>query len=194
MADSVQQKQFSSLFDANHSDIWRYVRRRVLTSADADDVAADVFATAWRRAGDLPEPAEQRLWLFGVARNLLLNHRRSLLRQDRLVARLSVVTLRDPVVEIVERDDSLWRALAMLSSDDRDLLLMRAWDQLSVTDIALLLDCSPNAASLRLHKARARLRSALEQIEAPGGHAHPQKDSDPVGDEVSEPTRKEATR
>jgi RNA polymerase sigma-70 factor (ECF subfamily) len=67
----------------------------------------------------------------------------------------------------------LWRALARLSSEDRDLLIMRAWDELPVTEMAGLLGCTPNAVSLRLHKARRRLADALDRTESAGSRTSP---------------------
>jgi RNA polymerase sigma-70 factor (ECF subfamily) len=60
----------------------------------------------------------------------------------------------------------VWRALSALTGEDRELLIMRAWDEMSVTEIALLLDCTPNAVSSRLHKARRRLTVELQRQEA----------------------------
>lgn len=160
------------LMREHFDDIWRYARRRCQSPEDADDVAAEVFATACRRglADGLPSPDERRVWLFGVARRVLANQRRSAVRRDRLHLRLAQEP-RPPSPETEVTDDSLWRALGELSDDDRDLILMRAWDQISVTDIAVILDCTPNAVSVRLHKARGRLAEQLDQTDLrDGGH------------------------
>lgn len=160
---------FRALFAAQFDDVWRFARRRTSSAADADDVTAETFAVAWRRRGDLPPDDEARLWLFGTARHVLANHRRGDRRRSGLGARLSVVPAPpgpgDPGVVAVDHDQdarALWSALASLSADDRDLLIMRAWDDLAVTDMATLLDCSPNAVSVRLTKARRRLADALD--------------------------------
>ncbi len=182
---------FSAFFDANFTDVWNYLRRRVAISADADDLAAEVFSVAWRRRHELPPPEEQRLWLFGVARNNLRNHQRSTTRQLRLVGRLQDYSTDHDAVEPIQRDDALWHALAELNADDRDLLLMRAWDQLSVTDIAVLLECTTNAVSLRLHKARHRLKAELDKLTPPGDlDLSSEKDPKPNGNEALESTPK----
>ena len=179
---------FSELFAENVTPIWAYVRRRVGGFADADDVTAEVFTTAWRRRQDWPrKPSERRMWLFGIARNMVANHRRAAVRQQRLATRLSLAVPRGLAVEISERDDSLWAALDCLSPDDREVLMLRAWDQMAVGDIAVLMECSPNAVSMRLHKSRNRLRDVL------GANTH-EKESSGVGNEAPEPTRKEASR
>lgn len=164
---------FFAVFDDNYADIWAFIRRRVHSAVDADDLTAEVFATAWRRVGELPREEERRPWLFGVARNVMRNHRRSITRRERLQGKLirSLPTQPDSNSGS-SLDGELWIALAKLSDGDRDLLLMRSWDQLAVTEIAIILQCSPNAVSSRLRKARIRLKEHLDQTDlAHGGDA-----------------------
>ncbi len=158
---STGEREFRAVFDAHFRDVWCFARRRCACSADADDISAEVFAIAWRRREDLPTD-QARLWLFGVARRVLANHRRTVGRQARLWAQMA----REPGVGpadggVPEADGRLRDALAALSEEDRELLMMRAWDDLPVSDIAILLHCTPNAVSLRLYKARRRLAAEL---------------------------------
>lgn len=157
-------EDFEAFVRSNFADVWRFVRRRVDGTADADDVTAEVFATAWRRRDESPTDDERRLWLFGVARLVLRNHLRSGVRRDRLHLRL--VEGATDAVEPDERDDTVWQAFASLDADDRDLLIMRAWDGLAVNDIAVVLGISANAVSQRMAKARTRLAAALTSVEA----------------------------
>lgn len=179
---------FSEMFDRCFDDIWGYVRRRVNDGSDADDVTAEVFSVAWRRRGELPVPDERRLWLFGVAQNVVRNHHRSVFRQLRLAGRLAGLAETNgagiDLVErnIIERDETLWHALAKLSDPDRELLLMRAWDGLGTSEIAVILECTPNAASVRLTKARAKLQRELGK-----------KDPVPLGHEVHNPAARGET-
>lgn len=85
--DRSEAEQFRRLFDAHFDDLWRYARRRCASRADADDITAQVFAVAWRRRGEVPDTAA-RLWLFGVARYVVANHRRTAERQRQLHLRL----------------------------------------------------------------------------------------------------------
>ncbi len=167
----MDEEGFEQLFASHFPDVWRFARRRTATTEDADDVTAETFAVAWRRRGEVPA-AEARPWLFGVARNVLSNHWRSGERRTRLQSRLveSALTWSE-VAEDRIQEKTLWLALASLSEDDRDLLIMRAWDELAVTEIAAVLGCTPNAASSRLHKARRRLAAELQRQEA-GSDGH----------------------
>ena len=164
----MDEDAFRSFFAAHFDDEWRFARRRCDSSEDADDVTAESFAVLWRRRRDLPPEEERRLWLFGVVRRVLANQRRANRRRAGLDERLKAVvmprstTTDDPAELAVAHDESrVGTALASLSEDQRDLFVMRAWDELSVTDMATLLGCTPNAVSVRLHKARRRLAQAL---------------------------------
>lgn len=160
----IDEAPLRQLFAERFDEVWRFARRRCASSADADDIAAETFAVAWRRRHDLPPGDEARLWLFATARLVLANQQRSERRRSGLRDRLAAVptaTSVDPADVVADGDHGLAAALAALAADDRDLLVMRAWDGMAVADIAVLLGCTPNAVSLRLTKARRRLADAL---------------------------------
>lgn len=161
----------ATLFEAHFPDVWRFARRRCASAADADDVAAETFAVMWRRRADIP-PAETRLWLFGIARKVLSNQRRSATRQERVRLRLTHAHLPDEGFDdLTDIASGARRALATLSEEQRDLLLMQVWDGLSVREMAAIMGCTENAVSLRLFKARRKLAKTLGRKENPGsGH------------------------
>ena len=163
----VEEDEFAALYRAHGADVWRFARRRCDSADEADDATAEAFAVAWRRRDDLPPSSDEtRLWLLGAARRVLANQHRSARRRAGLDERLRAVAHSpgpiDPA-EVVGDADPLWAALASLPDDQRDLLVMRAWDGLGVTEIAGLLGCTPNAASIRLTRARDRLAVALDR-------------------------------
>jgi RNA polymerase sigma-70 factor (ECF subfamily) len=167
----MHEDHFRALHADTFDDVWRFARRRTGSGTEADDVTAETFAVAWRRRDAVPGE-EARLWLFGVARNVLANHRRDATRRARLHLR---VATHDPAPEAVRHEDhdtgaaaAVWSSLAALSRTDRDLLLMRAWDGLSVAEMAVVLGVAPATVSSRLHRARRRMARELERRD-PGG-------------------------
>jgi RNA polymerase sigma factor (sigma-70 family) len=169
--DAVE--RFRELFRANYSRLHRYARHRGLTAPDAEDLVAATFEVAWRRLDDVPsdDPAP---WLFGVARNLWRNERRSDARARALLERLegSVVHV-DPESTAIDAEVRITRAaLERLGDDDRELLMLVAWDGLSPSQAAEVLGCSAVAARTRLHRARRRLAELLEP-QGRAGHAAP---------------------
>ena len=124
--------------------------------------SSDVFLVAWRRIGDVPPGDEARLWLYGVARRTLANQRRGERRRGRLgeALREHVRTLPDPMPP--PPDPALHAALAALPERDRSLLALIAWEGLSPAEAGAVLGLRPVTARVRLHRARARLRAALD--------------------------------
>ena len=88
-----------------------------------------------------------------------------------MAAKLAVV---DPPREagdpVGSRDDALHEALDRLHQDDAELLRLWAWEQLTPAEIATVLDVTANAVSIRLHRAREKLRDELGKVEAAAGH------------------------
>ena len=153
-------------------------------------MAADTFLVAWRRFPDVPPGEDALPWLYGVARLVLLNSRRSRRRRQLLQDRLS--NLR---AESAELDDTVGRqddrqkvrdALRRLKPDDKELLRLITWEGLSHRHVALVLGCSENAVAIRLHRARERLAAQLAKDAGPAGHIRPRKQpptSDPGGED-----------
>ena len=146
------------LFDEAFTPIVAYAWRRAPTPIDADDVVAEVFTVAWRRLDEVP--LERPLpWLYGVARRVLANQYRSADRRNRLARRLAMQPHNRG--ESAEDQDDVLDAVGRLRPADREILRLAAWEQLGPADIAVVLGCTVNAATLRLSRARARLRSEL---------------------------------
>lgn len=141
---------------AIHLDaVYRYFVRRA-PRQDADDLAADVFVTAWRRHADIP-PEAVLPWLYRTAGFVLANHRRR--ARGMPVHALPELSSRDHAERIAERD-ALSRALAELRPRDRDVLLLHAWEGLDGTELAAALGVSRSGAQAALSRARARLRAS----------------------------------
>ena len=149
----------------------RYLARRT-DPATAEDVLADTLLVCWRRAEDLPHDALP--WVYAVARNCLRNAERSQRRQRRVAARMAAEDPPPPTMPGPEHDEPvdpvLAEALAALRSEDAELLRLWAWEQLAPAEIATVLGVSPNAASIRLHRARQKLGDRLRKSDAAAGH------------------------
>ncbi len=160
--------RFEALAPGLIEPLRRYLARRT-DPTTADDVLADTMLVCWRRLDDVPDEALP--WAYGVARNCLANVERSGRRQQRLAAKIAVV---DPPTESMpgpgEHDDALAEALDALRAEDAELLRLWAWEQLAPGEIATVLGITANAASIRLHRAREKLREQLRKIEASAGH------------------------
>jgi RNA polymerase sigma-70 factor (ECF subfamily) len=144
----------------------RFLARRT-DAATADDALGDTLLVLWRRYDDLP--ADVLPYAYGVARNCLANAERGARRQGRVAGRIAAL---DPPREVVTpaADDRLGEALAALPQDDADLVRLWAWEQLTPGEIAAVLEITPNAASIRLHRARRKLADELRKVDTAAGH------------------------
>ncbi|GAA4741002.1 hypothetical protein GCM10023350_26930 [Nocardioides endophyticus] len=166
--DESRRERFEAVAPELIEPLRRFLARRT-DAATADDVLAETLLVCWRRVAELPE--EPLPWAYGVARNCLLNAERSVRRQERLAAKIATV---DPPFEAApapaEADGDLVVALAALRPDDAELLRLWAWEQLTPAEIATVLDITANAASIRLHRAREKLKDQLRKTAGAAGH------------------------
>jgi RNA polymerase sigma-70 factor (ECF subfamily) len=164
----TRERRFAALAQEAAPVVGAYLRRRLypLVLADLDDLVEEVLIVAWRRFDDIPDEA-QIPWMIGVARNVLRNAQRKSRRQDETVGRLRPGGVGDSAEEIFVADEGVRVALGALSEDDRDILLLRAWDNRSVEEIAGAYGITPNAAAVRLSRAEDRFRRHFEKVAAP---------------------------
>ncbi len=155
--------RFDQLYADNLPLILGYAARRCAERSDAADVAAEVFITLWRRLEEVP-PGEERMWLYGVARRKLANHRRGQLRRNELTQRLAEMMLTYRVAAVPEgRAAIVAQAVAQLPERDQELLALAVWDGLSPTEIATLEGIPAATVRSQLMRARARLRRLLDR-------------------------------
>jgi RNA polymerase sigma factor (sigma-70 family) len=170
--DDDDARRFAALFDAHRRTVLGYALRRADDHADAADVVAETFLVAWRRLGDVPSGEQARPWLLGVARRALANQRRGARRRTGLAERLA----RDLDAELAavappsETDLAVRRALAALSGDDREVLLLAGWEGLTPAEIAAATGLRAVTVRSRLHRARRRLRAELDRLAARDAH------------------------
>lgn len=135
-----------------------YARRRLLDPVAADDVVAETLTIAWRRWGEIPRNGLELPYLYGVASKVLANQKRSLRRQQSLIDRLEQLsTLSQDADPLTDREMRIVAALERIRKPDQEILRLSFWENLSCREIAVVLDCSENAATVRLHRARKRL-------------------------------------
>ena len=158
-----EESRFRSVFDETYRPLVAYARRRTTDWSEADDIVAEAFSVAWRRRAELP--ADNPLpWLYAVAANVLRNHRRATSRRLRLVDKIEAQPNPAPAPDPADLEGtSMRRALASLSDDDQEVLRLVAWEGLSHAEVGVVLDCSTNAVGIRIHRARQRLLTALDE-------------------------------
>jgi len=165
--------RFRKLYEEHYADIRSYCLRRLPVDA-ASDAASEIFIVAWRKLDKVPEGSASRLWLFAVARNIVAHQHRSRFQQLRLRSRLEQTADRSAVSSpaesvVVRRSDDqvVLDALDRLRPDDRELIRLKMWEELSHAEIGEVLGTTAHAVDMRLQRAGkklARLLSATKSV------------------------------
>lgn len=148
-----------------YEPLQRYLGRRA-QPADVAEVLNDSLLVIWRRLDHVPldDPIP---WSYGVAKRCLANHRRGAQRRRRLVGRVSDRAPRESFGSCPPRPEfdhpQLEAALNELDESDRELVRLWAWEHLEPREIAVVLDTTPNAVSVRLTRAKKKIISAMER-------------------------------
>lgn len=163
-------------FDRHAQALAGYAARRVGPTL-ARDIVADTFRIALQQF-DSFESARggERAWLYGIASNLIRRHWRTEERRLRIQARSarSDVAPVDPLLRVDERLDAhahyerVVDAVARLDPDDRDLLILIAWEQLTSREAAAVLGIPPGTVRSRLSRVRTQLAQVVQQGDTHG--------------------------
>ena len=159
---------FRSLYQTCYPFVLAYCARRVGRD-DAADVAADVFAVAWRRFDVIPRGEGSLPWLYGVAYRVVLHHHRGRGRSRRLIDKLSAsptLSVVGPEARLVQREEYelVLAAVGQLRQRDQEVLLLSLWEELSHQQIAVATGSTVPAVRQRLHRARRALRREFDRM------------------------------
>lgn len=151
---------FAEFYRQHYRLVLTVAQQRLASFPDSEDAAAEVFRIAWTHycaGGDLTLP-----WLYQTLRNVIGNRYRSIRRQEALTERLTTEGGISPAPR--DDNDDLYLALSELKEDDREVLAMHYWEDLTGREIAGILRVSETAVRLRIMRAKRRLRRQLDAI------------------------------
>jgi RNA polymerase sigma-70 factor (ECF subfamily) len=151
----------NELFRRYRPAIHGFFRRRIVDPAQAEELAQETFLALLHAAKRYEPRALFRTYLYAIALKILRAHRRKTIFRAAFFARPQAIP------DIAKRDPTetdLWvrRAMAQLEATDREILLLREFEQLSYAEIADLLHLPLNTVRSRLFRARTALRQLLE--------------------------------
>jgi len=158
---------FEDLYRDYLGRIYAYVRSQVGTSADAEDITAQVFMNAYQAYARFEaRNTTPAAWLFRIARNATLDHFRAHGRRERLRRTIEhqPQAEEDPASEAEER--IRYRALlghvALLPERQRDAISLRH-SGLSFEEVGTLMSCSEDAAKMLYHRALKALKDSVQK-------------------------------
>jgi RNA polymerase sigma-70 factor (ECF subfamily) len=132
-----------------------------------EDIVAEVFVVAWRRFLEVPEQTEELPWLYGVARNLVANHLRSVQRSTALTDRLVLEerVAGEGATATSDLEIRVQRVVAQLTDLDREIFRLIHWEGLSHDEVGLSVGLTAKAVERRVARSRTRVRNYLDSLD-----------------------------
>jgi len=168
-AAQARTEQLCADWYAAHGEaIYNYLRFQLVAPDEAEDLTAETFLRAVRSADRFdPSRASAQTWLLTIARNVLIDHIRSV----RARRHVGLDELRDLAVDAPSPEERMLRreavagvleAMAQLSQEDREVLSLRFGGDLDIPEIAALLGVRAGTVRTRLWRALERLRERMK--------------------------------
>jgi RNA polymerase sigma-70 factor (ECF subfamily) len=152
-----RREAFDELFARYRDSLYGFFRRRLSTTARAEELTQDTFLAVLRATARYEPRATVRSYLFGIAWNLVSAERRKMGHDPLDDAAVQPAAGGSPESGVWVRE-----ALARLDAADREILMLREYEQLSYDEIAGLLRVPVNTVRSRLFRARMAMRGLLE--------------------------------
>lgn len=158
------QKMFLTLCKQERDNVYRYIFLRVGYHREtSEDLTQDVFLKVWQSWGSYDEgKASMRTWTFRIAHNVLIDYYRKQGRVETTEIDTAVVA-----VEVDELDpglkETLLKALEKLTTDERELVVLRYIEGLDTKQVAHIINKSNIATKVAAHRALTKLKKLLNE-------------------------------
>lgn len=157
-------RAFDEIYDRYKEKVYVIAKGILLNPEDASDAVQETFTLIYNNLPKFGQRSRLSTWIFRIAVNTAIQISRRLKYRSRIRPLEEAEELTKEVEE--EKDTSkVYRALATLKPDDRAVLTMFYWENMSLEDIGEALKCGANAAKTRLYRARERFKERYELLE-----------------------------
>ncbi len=147
------------LFERHHLAVFRFLRRMTGSPSLAEDLTQEVFLRVVRSQDGYDERSREVSWIFRIARNVMVDRHRAQTRSRQDASIQDADAVSRPATQVLTA--MLDEALARLPDEDREAFLMREVGGLGYREIAEASGATPDAARMRIYRARIALREAL---------------------------------
>lgn len=159
----------AGIFRREAPSLLAYFSRRVQPVEDAADLLSETFVVAWRKVAEIPaDPTEVRLWLFGVARKILSQHRRGAVRRTMLADRARTLLRHGAVAGLngqAHEDEDLSahvrELIRFLNPTEQEIIALVYWDGFTQEEVARIMGRPSATIRSKLARARSHLREQL---------------------------------
>jgi len=154
---------FTALVERHHASLCYFINRFGVAGQAADDIAQEVWLSAYRRLGTLREPAAFRTWLYRIARNRVLQDARGRKEEGPLPHDLPASDDASQDGFSKDKAEAIHRCLPLLRPEHREVLLLRFLEEMSYEEIAVVTGAELGTVRSRLHYAKMALRARIEE-------------------------------
>jgi RNA polymerase sigma factor (sigma-70 family) len=160
---------FRELFERYAPRLIRAARRKGLSDSESQDTVQQTFIHIHQSRNEFNRDARVAPWIFTIGFNVMRDYGRRISAHQRMKGRLSMAPQKvsQPADETVDRDNSsvtdemLQEALVQLSDEQREVIYLHFFEQMSFSEIARVQGCKSGAVRARAHRGYEKLRSIL---------------------------------
>ena len=165
---SEQEKIFNQIVKDYSERLWWHVRRFVNSHEDADDLLQEIFLKVWAALPSFRGESQLFTWVWRIATNETLNH----LRKEKVRAALRFSSLDAEMEHRIQTDTyfkgtdverELAKAVLKLPEKQRQVFIMRWWDDLSYEEISAITGTSVGALKASYHIAQEKIRATVSE-------------------------------
>ncbi|MBN8691129.1 MAG: RNA polymerase sigma factor [Armatimonadetes bacterium] len=153
---------FTVLYQRYYDRVFSIALGVLLRHDEASDAAQEIFTLVYRKLDKFDRRSRFSTWLYRIAVNRSIQHQRTM-KYQKLTVQLDEAAERVESEPAAAMDPAVEQAMNSLPPDDRAMITLYYWDDLSLQEIAESMDCSPNAAKTRLFRARERFKKLYEE-------------------------------
>lgn len=161
---------FETIYADYFDFVWRSARRLGVRERGLDDAVQDVFVVVYRRLGDFEGRSSLKTWLYGITRRVAKDHRRTIARKEPPSAPTDDLVAGSPSPrDQVARSEAAAIVAAILDGlpeDKREIFVLAELEEMTVPDIAAVLELNLNTAYSRLRTARAEFERGAARYRA----------------------------
>jgi len=157
---------FGEIYDSYSEKIYRFIYFKVASEQEAEDLSSEVFLKAWNYIISDREIKSIAALLYKIARNKVIDHYRTRKEQIELTEEALAQPADESVISEIEKQADLarvYKALGKLKDEYREVVVMRYLDDLTVGEIAVILDKKQNNVRVLLHRSLNALKEVLRE-------------------------------
>ncbi len=168
--NNLEKKDYALIYDTHYKKIYSFVRSRVSTNEDAEDITSLVFERVLKKLDDFKwQGVSLTSWIYRIAKNLIIDHYRSSNKYSKNTSLEKVEDFLvstdknlDKILIDSEEEIKLFGTLNKFSSQDQFLVYYKFFEELSNKDIAKVMDMSESNVGTKLHRIRTKLKKIME--------------------------------